>query len=359
MSAFATLAVLLVFAAAALVVVPLLRQKERPASVAAALVALAIPAAVLVTYLLVSSYRWGAPPVPAAEDAGMQGDGQGGSPGSLEDALARLEARLAKNPDNIDDWVLLGSTYANLERPADAIKAYQHALDLSGGQDINARLGLAEARIMADPAAINGPAGDEIESVLAAEPRNPTALWFGGLLALNRGDAGLARSRWQALLDLNPPEQVRQFVSSQLAELGGQPGAASSASGSPGAASANSAKSAATGPAVEVRVDLDPAVRGRISPNAPLFVFVRDASGGGPPLAVIRRQAGELPITVRITDADVMMPGRSLASLTQGGKVVARVANGGDPVPKPGDVFGEAPWKGEQSLAVTLNQVVP
>jgi hypothetical protein len=39
-----------------------------------------------------------------------------------------------------------------------------------------------------------------------------------------------------------------------------------------------------------------------------------------------------------------MIPGRSLANLGAA-RIVARVANGGEPVARPGDAFGEAEWR--------------
>jgi cytochrome c-type biogenesis protein CcmH len=107
-----------------------------------------------------------------------------------------------------------------------------------------------------------------------------------------------------------------------------------------------------------VRVQLADAVRGRVGPEAPLFVFVRDAAGG-PPLAVVRKRAAELPLAVRISDADIMVPGRTLAGV-QRAKVVARVANGGDPVARAGDVFGEADWTSSSAeVSVVVDKVVP
>jgi cytochrome c-type biogenesis protein CcmH len=109
---------------------------------------------------------------------------------------------------------------------------------------------------------------------------------------------------------------------------------------------------------VTVQVTVSPAVQSGIKAGAPLFVFVRDAAGG-PPLAVVRRSVADLPLTVRISDADVMMPGRSLAGVSRAA-VTARVANGGDPVAKPGDVYGEAEWSpaSGDSVAVVIDRVV-
>jgi cytochrome c-type biogenesis protein CcmH len=318
--------------------------------VAATLTALAIPPLVLVIYVLVSNYDWRAPGTnPAAPDSGTMA--------SVEAAVASLEGQLQADPANEEGWILLGSSYLSLNRPTDAANAYQRALELSGGRNTAARLGVAEARIVLDPASLAGPAGDDIEAVLAVEPRNPKGLWYGGLLSLARGQPALARERWEALLQLSPPEQVREVIESQLAQIdfGVTPGAESSP-----APSSPAAPAAAPSDGIGVTVSLSEALRARVSPSAPLFVFVRDAQAGGPPLAVIRRQADELPVTLRITDADIMLPGRSLASVELA-TVVARIANGGDPIAKPGDVYGEAGWqRGGDSGPVTIliNQVV-
>ncbi|MBN8280576.1 MAG: hypothetical protein J0M16_08220, partial [Gammaproteobacteria bacterium] len=108
-----------------------------------------------------------------------------------------------------------------------------------------------------------------------------------------------------------------------------------------------------------VAVRVSDAVRARVGSSAPLFIFVRDGAAPGPPLAVVRRTAGELPLEVRITDADLMLPGRSLANV-KAANLVARVANGGDPIAKPGDVFGEAQWQPGNGSPVTIliDQVV-
>jgi cytochrome c-type biogenesis protein CcmH len=334
LAVFAAIAVLFTLVTVGLVAWPLLRSGGTGHPIAALLTALAIPSTVVLVYLLVSQYDWRTPEsgttaVPAA----------GAAAGSMDEAVASLERKLKAAPADEEGWILLGSSYLTLNRPADAANAYQRALDLSDGRSVDARLGVAEARIVLDPAALSGLVGDEIEAVLKAEPSNPKGLWYGGLLSLARGQPDVARERWRALLELAPPERVRQIIETQLAELDG--GAAREASpdlDSPAVAEV----AGRTG--ISVTVSVSDAVRSQVSASAPLFVFVRDATTGGPPLAVIRRQASDLPVTLRISDADIMLPGRSLASVATA-KLVARIANGGDPIAKPGDVFGEAQWQ--------------
>ncbi len=344
MAVFAAIAVLFTLVTVGLVAWPLLRSGGAGHPIAALLTALVIPATVVLVYLLISQYDWRTPETgttasPATDTAA----------GSMEQAVASLERKLEAAPADEEGWILLGSSYLSLNRPADAANAYQRALDLSDGRSVDARLGVAEARIVQDPAALSGPIGDDIEAVLKAEPRNPKGLWYGGLLSLARGQPDVARERWRALLELAPPERVRQIIETQLAELDGAAGrAASPAPDSPSAAEVASPAS------ISVTVSVSDAVRAQVSASAPLFVFVRDATAAGPPLAVIRRQARELPVTLQISDADIMLPGRSLANVT-GATLVARIANGGDPIAKSGDVYGEARW---QRSAVSGNPVV-
>jgi cytochrome c-type biogenesis protein CcmH len=298
---------------------------------------------VLVTYLAVSTHDWRASAAgPAAATAPPAG--------SLDAAIAGLEARLAAAPDDEEGWILLGSSYLSLSRPADAANAYQKALDLSGGRSTAARLGLAEARVVLDPGALSGPAGADIEAVLAIEPANPRALWYSGLRALAGGNRQTARQRWTALLALGPPDEVRNIIEQQLAELDDGSGADIASSAAPAGAS------------IAVAVEISPGLRDRIRPGAPLFVFVREAgTTGGPPIAVLRRMAAELPIEIALSDANVMLPGRSVAGL-ESASVVARIANGGQPAAQPGDLFGSVTWErdGESGnrASVVIDQVV-
>ncbi|MSR09678.1 MAG: tetratricopeptide repeat protein [Gammaproteobacteria bacterium] len=351
MTLFAAIAVLFTALSVGLVVWPLLRSGTATHPLAATLTALVIPAAAVLIYLLVSEHDWREPatgvPAPSAVSAEAR---------SMEEAVASLERRLQDAPTDEEGWILLGSSYLSLNRPAEAVTAYQRALAISEGRNVDARLGVAEARIVLDPGSLTGPVGDDIEAVLKAEPRNPKGLWYGGLLSLARGQPAVARERWTTLLELSPPERVREIIAAQLAELDG-PAAASLVPQAP----AQSTPVVGSGSGISVMVSVSDALRAQVSPSAPVFVFVRDAQNPGPPLAVIRRLAQELPVTVQISDADIMLPGRTLASVGTA-TLVARIANGGDPIAKPGDVYGEASWQRATApggpVAIVIDRVV-
>ena len=57
----------------------------------------------------------------------------------LSESIATVEQRLAENPDNIDDWVLLADSYARLERFAEAAVAFGRARAPDGVSSPGAR----------------------------------------------------------------------------------------------------------------------------------------------------------------------------------------------------------------------------
>jgi cytochrome c-type biogenesis protein CcmH len=343
MNLFILIAGLLTTVTIALIVWPLLRTGVQRSSQAAVLVAVLIPGLVWLIYPKVSSHDWEVPSERIAAPAG--------GAAALDNAIASLEKKLAENPADEQGWVLLGSSYLAMDRPGDAISAYQRAIDLSKGNNLAARLGAAEAAITANPEALSGPAGQEIEAVLAQDLRNPKALWYGGILALSRGDTASARARWEALLGLDPPQEVQQIIAAQLAQL--DPGRTAPQP-------ADAGPTTATG--IDIRVSLADSLRNRISPSAPLFIFVRDSAQPGPPLAVVRRMASEMPLTLRISDADLMLPDGPGLSALESAALVARVANSGNPVAQPGDLYGEATWSGldgaEKAISIRIDQIV-
>ncbi|MFU8896850.1 MAG: hypothetical protein ACNA8J_10720, partial [Gammaproteobacteria bacterium] len=89
---------------------------------------------------------------------------------------------------------------------------------------------------------------------------------------------------------------------------------------------------------ISLEISLDPALASRISRPTPLFIIARNP-GGGAPLAVIRANSAELPISVRLTDANAMMEGVTISDQPEL-ELIARVALSGSPAQNPGDLFG-------------------
>src|SRR5690606_19832903 len=75
---------------------------------------------------------------------------------------------------------------------------------------------LGEALVLADESQLTGEAAWLLDAAIEADPRNPKALWYGGLAAEARGDDALAVERWRALLALDPPEVLRAVIERRL-----------------------------------------------------------------------------------------------------------------------------------------------
>jgi cytochrome c-type biogenesis protein CcmH len=268
----------------------------------------------------------------------------------LVEALAE---RLERTPDDVDGWRLLANSYMALGRYGDGLAAYEQAWRRTPSPDAELTIGYAEAQILTDRATLSGEAGRLVERVLGEDPSNPKALWYGGLVALEAGREDAVRSRWTALLALNPPEQVAEVVRQQLAALGGNPSAAS------GAATGSAAAATAPGPTIKLNVSLGAGRSAEsLGPNAQLFIFAR-APGGGPPLAVIRQPASAVPGEFTLSDANSMIPGRSLGAYDEL-TLVARLSASGQPIEQPGDLFAQTVFRPQDGgvVALVIDQVV-
>lgn len=63
----------------------------------------------------------------------------------VDTMIAKLIARLEKQPEDANGWKMLGWSYLNTERPEEAVRAYETALKLQPG-DTEIKIGLAKAK---------------------------------------------------------------------------------------------------------------------------------------------------------------------------------------------------------------------
>jgi cytochrome c-type biogenesis protein CcmH len=322
MNAFLVVAALMAAIAATVVAVPLMRDKK--SRLVGALAALLVAGAAAGLYPLWSNWDWHAPAQPQAAVGP-----------DVTAMLAKLEQHLRDDPKDLAGWLMLGRSYIALQRLDDAVGAYDRAHHLDA-KSAEASLGLGEAIALRAGGEITPPASELFEQALTLTPDNPKALLYGGFAAATRGDRSLARSRWQALKDLHPPPQIVQMLDARIAELG--PAVQSGTNASPAGTSASVEGSA---PAqVTVNIHIAPALKSRLKPEAPLFVFAREPGSQGPPLAAKRLTSAAIGTQVQLSAADSMMPGRVLVSGRRV-SITARVSFSGQPTPAAGDLYGE------------------
>jgi cytochrome c-type biogenesis protein CcmH len=369
---FLILCAVMIVAALALILVPLLRNTPTAAGEdrsgtravpAAVVVMIALPLAASAFYGATSNFPWDNP---GALATGAAAHSQSG--GSMEEVTAQLEARLQKNPGDLEGWRMLGRTYLVSGRVDDAVAAYERASAITGGQDPALELDLAEALVLSSRPDAQGRARTILDSALAADENNQKALWYSGLMAVRANDPDTAKKQWTRLLDTNPPEEIRQILVAQLAELGAavpqEAAAASSATAAMGGATPMRPSSAAAGGAsgrtIRIAVSVDPTLAGKVTPGTAVFVSAREAGIPGPPIAAVRIAAEQLPTTVVLSDANSLIEGRTLSSVDEV-QVVARVAFGGTAMTASGDLIGQATHRkgAPEDLSVVINKVSP
>lgn len=86
-------------------------------------------------------------------------------------------------------------------------------------------------------------------------------------------------------------------------------------------------------------VRLAPALAPRMSAEDTLLVFARPIDGSRMPLAVLRRRAGDLPLSFRLDESMAMDQRHTIASA---GRIVitARISRSGSAEPRAGDLEG-------------------
>lgn len=263
----------------------------------------------------------------APQVAGERG-GDTAANADMPELVANLAQRLRENPDNGEGWALLGRSYLFLERPDEAAQAFAKAHALLGDEP-DFLIDYANALAMQSGGDLRGPAARLLQRALDQSPDNPRALWLGGLAATQRGDNERAGAYWRKLLQqLDPESEDAAGVRARLAELGGETMTAPAEQDAP-----------VSSGGITVTVSLAPDIASRVGPQEPVFIFARAASGPPAPLAAVRRQVADLPLTIRLDDDDAMMAGRSLSGADRI-IVGARISRSGGPIPQSGDIQG-------------------
>ncbi len=265
--------------------------------------------------------------------------------------IERLAARLKQSPDNPEGWAMLARSYAAIGRFGEASSAFVEALKRTP-DDAQLLADYADALGMAQGRNLRGEPEKLIARALKADPDNVKALALAGTVAFEKKDYSGAVRRWERLLQVAPPgSQLAQSVRSSIEEaqaLGGK--------SSPGKAS----RPEAAGPgSIRGVARLSPALAARIAPTDTVFIYARAAEGPRMPLAILRKQARDLPVSFVLDDSMAMNPQMKLSSVPRV-VITARVTKTAEATARPGDLEGEsAPVRvGADRVEVVINSEV-
>jgi len=273
---------------------------------------------------------------------------------SIEQMVSKLAAKLAADPKNPEGWGMLGRSYLVLGRYGEAVLAFAKARELSGDTP-ELLADQAEAMALANNNSLAGEPQKLVERALKAKPDHPKALWLAGHAAIQQGRTADGVAYWKRLVVSMPTESAgRQKVEQLIAQVQGQGGIAAAAPEQKETPPASKAS-------ITVRVALAPDLKNKVSAGDTVFVFARAAEGPKMPLAIVKKQVKDLPLTVTLDDSMAMMPQMRLSNFPQ---VVlgARVSKSGAATPTSGDIEGHSaaiPSGTQQTVVITLSNLVP
>jgi cytochrome c-type biogenesis protein CcmH len=256
----------------------------------------------------------------------------------LEAMVERLAEKLQQEPDNLEGWVMLARSYKHFGRFDEAARAYGRVVARA---EPNASLlaDYADVLAMAQGQKLQGEPEKLIAKALELDPKHLKALALAGSAEFEKKNYAAAAKHWERMLPLVPPDSEQaKAINANVAEARSLAGL--------GAAKAEAAPAArmADGPPqgagrVSGTVQLAPELASKVAPTDSVLVYARPATGSRMPLAVMRKQARDLPLTFTLDDTNAMTPEMTLSKHEQV-VILARVSKKPGAAALPGDLEG-------------------
>jgi cytochrome c-type biogenesis protein CcmH len=305
------------------------------------------------------------------QDSGAQpGAGANVSQAQVEQMLADLASRAEKDPGNTRNWAMLARSYRLLGRLPESARAFER---MGTAIEASPALMVEYADVLAALANGNleGRPLQLVQRALEVAPNHVPALSLQATAAYRRHEVALAISTWERALTLAPAgsedakwlaQVLTEARSAGLPPTGAAPASAAvAATTAIAAAPATSATPAAApaGATISGRVSLSPALAAQVQPGDTLFIYARPVDGRMP-LAVLRSQAGALPLNFTLDDSLAMSPAATLSGATRV-RVDARISRSGNAMPAAGDLVAEGVIvaTGARDVALQIDRVRP
>ena len=341
-----------------------LAHRSRAAFASLLGVALLLPLSALLLYRLVGTPE-------ALNPANVTPPQAEHSAEDMEKAIAGLAAKLQQEPNDPQGWALLARAYQAMNRIEASRDAYRQAHE-HAPNDNELAVEYAQSIALASPDhRLAGDARALLDAVLKKDPKNQRALWLSGIADYQDEQYPAAIATWKTLLPmLAPDSDVARSVRNEIADAearrdGREPPAPEQAPDETATAAANPGAPPEAvpsgGPKLTVSVTLDPKLANKLDGDATLFVFARAAKGPPMPLAIQRLKASQLPLTVTLDDSMSMMPQMSLSKFPEV-VVGARVSKSGNAMPQSGDLQTLSPpiaSSRAEPITLTIDQTVP
>jgi cytochrome c-type biogenesis protein CcmH len=341
---------------------------------------LAIPLMAVSLYLWIGNTKGLTPqPIPEQQSP-MSGSGPESESGhqNFSSVLDSLIARLREQPDDVEGWIMLGRTYAIMQRFNEAKIAYERVVALSP-ESPELLVDYADIVAMTNGGSLQGEPMELVNKALSLSPKNPKALALAGTAAFEQKNFKQAASYWEKLLVQIPPEsKLAQSVKESITEAkslasgkgstmsGMQNQAATSNQNSPppasqaAAANQNAGAAGAAGATLTGTVTLSATLAGKVSPDDTLFIFARATEGPPMPRAISVKKVRDLPASFLLTDGMGARPDLKISNVPQL-IISARITKSGKAMPESGDLqgFSQKVKPGDKNINIVIDQQVP
>ena len=144
--------------------------------------------------------------------------------GDVASMITQLETTLKSQPGNAEGWRMLGWSYLQMGRNAEAAVAYGRAAGLEPGnaEYLSAQ---GEATVLAAKGEVTPAAQAAFRKAVAADPADPRARYYLAMAKDQAGDQKGAMADWITLIKSAPPDapwaaEVRGFVEKLATERG-------------------------------------------------------------------------------------------------------------------------------------------
>ncbi len=253
---------------------------------------------------------------------------------NMQEAIAKLEARLAENPDDVDGQMLYARSQISLKNYKKAVIAYRKAKELAPNEAV-ILTELAEAIALANNnrSFLGEPEG-LLAKAVALDGNNQKALWLLGMSYYEKQDFSKTNELWSKLYAMMSDEAAKKQLATQLHDLRAKLGIEQKL---------EQTQEVATTTTIETKIklsqDMLQALQGK---SGVLFVYVKQAQGMPMPIAVVRHfveqgKYDDFPLEISISNSDSLQQNRPLNKFSKV-KIGARISFSANAMPQAGDL---------------------
>lgn len=260
-------------------------------------------------------------------------------------ALA-LRTKLSQTGDDEIAWMLLGRVAMSLNEFDMAQQSFDKALQMNPA-NMQVLISYSQVLLLEGSEASMTRAAGMLSKVLQEEPQNLDAISLLALIAYERKDWVQAKAAFEVLLaSMDKADTRYNMIAQRISEIEQQQ-----------AQNVDVTKSAA----IKVTVNISTELKNKQPENGILFVFAKALNGSPMPLAVVKLNEYQFPITVELSDANSMVAGLNLSS-AEDIVITARISNDDSVMPSSGELEGHsAALKRESTrqLQLQIDTLIP